>query len=319
MKRHHPWSCVGVLGIRSAGLLLISVSSVLAAEACITKVPTVDTTYATDGNWKRSNGYGYYLFHDGNGTAKLTAYDSGAAFKGEWSNAGDFLAGVGLVWNNTKTFDQYGPISADFAFTKSGSGVPYSYIGIHGYSSVANIEYYIVEDWIGPTPAVTGMTLKGNLVLDGGIYKIYLYDRHEFPSIGEVRPPNQYFSIRQTPRQCGHVSVSDHFKKWDSLGMTLGKLYDVQVLVEAGGGAGSVDFTSASVTEARSPTALRSEPLAMVAGVASLVALDGTVVRRWSQNSSSATVPMGALPRGVYFLRTFAEGGGSLTRRVVVE
>ena len=52
-------------------------------------------------------------------------------------------------WNSTKTYSQLGTISADFAFTKTGSAGGYSYIGIYGWSENPLHEYYIVEDWFG--------------------------------------------------------------------------------------------------------------------------------------------------------------------------
>ncbi|QXG62908.1 glycoside hydrolase family 11 protein, partial [Bacillus spizizenii] len=36
----------------------------------------------------------------------------------------------------------------------------------------------------------------------------------------------QYWSVRQTKRTSGTVSVSEHFKKWESLGMPMGKMYE---------------------------------------------------------------------------------------------
>lgn len=328
MKRRHSWNRFAFVGIRAACLVGIPVASVLAAETCPTQAPAVDTTYSTDGSGKTSNGYGYHLFHDGAGTASLTIYDSGAAFKGQWNNAGGFLAEVGLVYNNTKTYDQYGPIGADFAFSKTGTVGPYSYIGIHGYSGVSNIEYYIVEDWLGASPSTSSGTLKGTVELDGGTYKVYKFDHRGDPTIIELPPPDQYFSIRQTPRQCGHVSVSEHFRKWDSLGLALGKLYDVRLIVEAGGGSGQVTFTQASVVEEHATTAVRpdradgvpAESLRSGEERIELLALDGSVVRTWRRNpSDSRAVAPAGLPRGVYVLRSLSDGRRVETRRVWVE
>jgi predicted glycosyltransferase len=58
----------------------------------------------------------------------------------------------------------------------------------------------------------------------------------------------QFWSVRRKQRQCGHISISEHFKKWASLGMTLGKMYEAKILVEAGGGAGTFDLTTATLT-----------------------------------------------------------------------
>jgi hypothetical protein len=71
----------------------------------------------------------------------------------------------------------------------------------------------------------------------------------------------QFFSIRETPRQCGHIDISAHFKKWDELftgqnqqlrgskgggsaSLKFGNVTEVMLMTEAGGGAtGSVDYT----------------------------------------------------------------------------
>lgn len=59
----------------------------------------------------------------------------------------------------------------------------------------------------------------------------------------------QFLSIRQTPRQCGHISISQHFTEWATLGMQLGEMEEARILVEAGGNAtGSIDFTTATLT-----------------------------------------------------------------------
>ncbi len=68
-------------------------------------------------------------------------------------------------------------------------------------------------------------------------------------------PPNitwgdgvQYFSVRQTFCQCGHISITEHFKEWASLGMPLGKMASARLLTEVRGGVGSANYTSAALT-----------------------------------------------------------------------
>jgi hypothetical protein len=58
----------------------------------------------------------------------------------------------------------------------------------------------------------------------------------------------QVLSVRQNPRQCGHVSISEHFRQWGRMGINLGLMKEAKVLVEAGGGNGSITFTHANVT-----------------------------------------------------------------------
>jgi hypothetical protein len=154
----------------------------------------------------------------------------------------DVLARVGLSFDGTKTCQEIGVISAEFSETHQGSAVDFSYIGVYGSMETPSVEYYIVEDSFDTLPfrpiaAAKLITFQ----VDGGSYDVY---SAQIPGTGAI---TQVFSVRQDNRHCGHVSVSEHFSQWADLGITLGKLKDVSVFVEAGGGQGSIDFTTASV------------------------------------------------------------------------
>lgn len=226
-----------------------SAAATTAAVACNGPSLSGGTTYTSDGSGSVAGGYHYELWHDGGGSMKMTVYGNGAAFKADWNNAGDFLARVGLKWDSTKTYDKYGTITADFAYKKSGTGGGYSFIGIYGWSKSPLIEYYIVEDWFGSGPPTGGGTQVGSAFeLDGGTYKVYKFQRVSKPSIEGTQTFWQYFSVRQTARQCGRISVTEHFNKWKSLGLNLGNMYESKILVEAGGGVGTFDLTTATMT-----------------------------------------------------------------------
>jgi len=192
----------------------------------------------------------YSIWSSGSGGC-ITTYGAGAAYKATWNNSGDFLAGCGFQWNETQTYDQYGTISADYAYTKTGSAGGFSYIGIYGWSNNPLIEFYIVDDWFGSGPPTGGGTLKGTFTVDGGTYKVYQHQQTNQPSIHGTTTFQQYFSVRQTARQCGHISLTDHFKEWASLGMPLGKMASARLLTEAGGGSGSIDYSAANMTAAK--------------------------------------------------------------------
>ncbi|MDP8998664.1 MAG: glycoside hydrolase family 11 protein, partial [Myxococcota bacterium] len=83
---------------------------------------------------------------------------------------------------------------------------------------------------------------------DGGTYNVYTHTQINQPSVtGSNATFVQFFSVRQTARQCGHVSISQHFAEWASLGLTLGNMEEAKILVEVGGGSGTIDFTTATV------------------------------------------------------------------------
>ncbi|HEY5374926.1 MAG TPA: glycoside hydrolase family 11 protein [Polyangiaceae bacterium] len=219
------------------------------SAACSVTTPrTGGTQYCSNSIGNVNNGYSYQLWSNGTGSGCMTPYGSDAAFKANWNNSSDFLARVGKGWNETQTYDQLGTISSDFAYTKTGSGGGFSFIGIYGWSNNPLIEFYIVEDWYGSGPPTGGGTKKGSFSVDGGTYNIYQHTQNNQPSIHGNATFPQFFSVRQTPRQCGHISITEHFKEWASLGLTLGKMEEARLLVEVGGGVGSIDFTTATIT-----------------------------------------------------------------------
>jgi hypothetical protein len=175
----------------------------------------------------------------------MTVYDVDAQFSAKWSNVGDFLARVGLGFNETKTFSQIGTIGADFAETKTGTAGGFSFIGIYGWSVNPLHEYYIVDDWFGSRP-VPG-SVMGTITVDGATYDILTHTQTNQPSIQGNATFVQFWSVRHTARQCGHISISQHFSAWANLGMQLGNLEEARILVEVGGGSGSIDFTTATV------------------------------------------------------------------------
>ena len=199
-----------------------------------------------------SSGYHYEIWYQG-GNNSMTYYNDGT-FSAEWNGSNDFLARVGLKYNSTQTHDQIGYFTADYKFTKSGNA-SYSYIGIYGWTEDPLVEYYIVDDWFTkPSTQYLG-TKKGEITVDGDTYDIYTYTRVNMPSIKGTSTFPQFFSVRRNARQCGHIDITAHFKKWNEVGLRMGKLYEVKVLAEAGGGAtGKIDFTYFNMTSKGSPS-----------------------------------------------------------------
>jgi len=201
--------------------------------------------------------YGYEMWTDGGNNNRLIWYGpdqgGGAAFRAEWNNPNDFLGRVGYFWDKGKPYTDYGNLYCEFNFTRSGRNTAgtYSYIGIYGWSRNPLVEYYIVEDWFGNqwqsdttpiTTSTTGGSEIGTFTVDGSVYQIIKNTRVNKPSIEGTKTFEQYFSIRQTPRKSGKISITEHFKKWEELGMNLGtNMYEAKFLVEAAGGVGWFD------------------------------------------------------------------------------
>ncbi len=210
--------------------------------------------------------WGYEQWYQG-GNATMTYYSNGT-FKANWSGSSDYLTRVGFQYgDNGSGVDhktkQYG---VDYKYKKTGSA-SYGYIGVYGWTVNPQVEYYIVDDWYSkPSEQYVGEKF-GEITVDGAKYTIHAFVRQQEPSKTGTSTFLQIFSIRESPRQCGHIDISAHFNKWDELftgqkkqlrgskggeQMTLkfGKVTEVMLMTEAGGNAsGSVDYTYFNMTD----------------------------------------------------------------------
>jgi endo-1,4-beta-xylanase len=220
--------------------------------------------------------YGYEMWTQGGNNNKLIWYGpdqrGGAAFRTEWNNPNIYLGRVGFYWGNGGKYTEYKNMYADFDFKRSGRNTAgnHSYIGIYGWARNPNaekaeeklIEYYIVEDWFGnqwqddTTPITTNTTggqVLGSFKMDGGTYNVIKNVRHNEPSIEGTKTFVQYFSIRQTPHKKGTISITEHFKQWERMGLQLGNMYEAKFLVEAGSGTGWLELSYLKLTQEDNP------------------------------------------------------------------
>ena len=201
-----------------------------------------------------------------------TGQGGGAAFSTSWEKPDCYLGRIGYFWGNGQEYTAYKNIYCDFHYTRSGRGTAgnWSYIGIYGWSRNPDatdpnerlIEYYIVDDWFGNQSQsdseplgvrTTRGTIIGTITVDGAIYDIHKSLRVQKPSIDGTQTFTQIFSIRRNLRNCGTISVTEHFKKWEELGLKLGNLYEAKFLVEAGSGTGWIDLSYLSFSQEEQP------------------------------------------------------------------
>ncbi len=207
------------------------------------------------------------------GSNNMSYFDNGT-FKADWSNNQDFLARVGYRYgdNGSGVDHKTKYYTVDYKYTKTGTA-QYGYIGIYGWTVNPQIEYYIVDDWYSkPSEAYIGPKF-GEITVDGAKYTIHAFLRDQEPSKTGTSTFVQFFSVRATPRQCGHIDISAHFNKWDELfhGQTanlptskngkkdatlkFGKVTEVMLMTEAGGNAtGSVDYSYFDMTDSGTPS-----------------------------------------------------------------
>jgi hypothetical protein len=181
------------------------------------------------------NGYHYEMWKQPPGTVKMTVPNDEAKFDVEWRNIQNFVARVGLFFDETQTHQQIGTITAELEFQKSTIQNGLAYFGIYGWTVDPLVEFYVMEDWVTWRPrGGDGMhQSKGAITVDGAQYDVVTRQMSNQPSIKGTASFPQVFSIRQQTRQSGSISISEHFKQWEQLGISLGKMYEVKIKVES--------------------------------------------------------------------------------------
>ena len=201
---------------------------------------------------------GYELWNEGGNGGSATFYSDGS-LNCKMTGAKDYLCRTGLAFNSDKTHEEIGHMKADFKLVKSGlSGIDYSYIGIYGWTREPLVEWYIVDNtgsqympgsWVAQRASAKN---HGDFEIDGAQYTVYEGDRTSYSIDGDNKYFKQYFSVRKTPRDCGTIDITAHFKKWEELGLKMGKMHEAKILGEAGStkgpnARGEYDFPYAKV------------------------------------------------------------------------
>ena len=260
-----------------------AVSCMLSAILLTANIASVNAaTVITENTTGTEDGYNYELWKD-SGTTSMTLL-GGGSFSCEWSNINNALFRKGIKYDCTKTYEEYGNISIDFDVDYNPNGN--SYLCVYGWTRSPLVEYYIVESWGSWRPP--GATSKGTVTIDGGVYDIYETTRVNQPSIDGNTTFEQYWSVRQTKRTSGTISVSEHFKAWENMGMEMGKLYEVALNVEGYQSSGSATVNTNKIT---------------VGGSSS----SGSSTVTTTTNSGSSD--------GLFFHSTFENGADSWTTR----
>jgi len=285
------------------------------------------------------NGYDYELWKQKPGSVTMTVYNDEAKFKVEWTNINNFVSRVGLKFDETQTHQEIGTFTADLAFQKSTVQNGLAYYGIYGWTVDPLVEFYIMEDWDNWRPkAGEGDHLsKGTNTVDGAVYDIVTRQMVNQPSIKDVQSFPQVFSIRQNKRSSGAISISEHFKQWESKGIKMGKLYEVKIKVESYSGenasSGSCNVTKAQVMlNGKIPTGIGSLPRLATPerysfsdnssnqGEYTLISLTGEKIRSMTLNSSKPVqFPTDNVAPGMYYLHFKGNGSAPVTKPLLVK
>ncbi|MDE6363355.1 MAG: glycoside hydrolase family 11 protein [Lachnospiraceae bacterium] len=179
--------------------------------------------------------YNYELWKD-YGTTSMTL-NGGGTFTCQWSDINNALFRKGKKFDMTRSFQQIGKISIDYGCNYQPNGN--SYLCAYGWCVDPLVEYYIVESWGTWRPP--GAEAKGTIEVDGGTYDVYETTRVDQPSIQGDVTFKQYWSVRTERRTSGIISVTDHFKAWERMGMPMGKLYETALNIEGYQSSGWAD------------------------------------------------------------------------------
>lgn len=194
--------------------------------------PVEDTTQPTQETILTENelgtvdGYDYELWKD-RGTTSMTLKGEGQ-FSCEWSEINNALFRIGKKFDCTKNWEQIGDITLSYGADYYPVGN--SYLCVYGWTREPLVEYYVVQSWGNWRPP--GAESLGVITVDGSQYDVYVTTRVEQPSIDGTQTFQQFWSVRKGKRTEDTVSLTDHFRAWQAMGLELGKLYEVALTVE---------------------------------------------------------------------------------------
>ena len=216
--------------------LTLGLATTIYADRCPNAWPAQGENYAS-GTIDRTN-YSYEVWRDGY-TASLECYGDGG-YK-VYSKGADAIVRFGPKFDEPKTFDQHGNFVADYKLRGTyGAGTSFYLVGIQGNTIEPKTEFYIIDYWIIRDTADTSAfgIRMGEFTVDGDTYDIWQNTANNHLGVQGDTSFKQYFSIRRTKRDSGRIDITAHFKKWEELGLKLGKITDVMALVEAYQGDG---------------------------------------------------------------------------------
>ena len=172
-------------------------------------------------------GFEYELWRQSKGDVSMVM-TGGGTFKCKWDDVDNILFRAGKKFDSTKTHDELGAFYVDYGVDYHPSGN--SYLCLYGWTIEPLLEFYVVDAWGDWRPP--GADSKAIIEIDGGTYDVYETTRHQMPSIQGVQTFQQFWSVRTGKKTEGAISVTEHIKAWENMGMKLGKMHEIAFCIE---------------------------------------------------------------------------------------
>ncbi|MBT8225006.1 MAG: glycoside hydrolase family 11 protein, partial [Dactylosporangium sp.] len=212
---------------RRRGRLRLIIGGISAAALVATGALVATNAYAeadrtvTSNETGTHNGFFYSYWKDsGNVTMTLGAAGN---YSYTWNNINNHVGGKGWKPGSSTRVVNYSG-----SFNVNGNG----YLALYGWTTNPLVEYYVVENFGSYNPS-SGATHFGSVTSDGSTYDLYRTQRVNQPSIQGTATFYQYWSIRQSKRTGGTITVANHFNAWQSAGLQLGS-HDYQIMATEG-------------------------------------------------------------------------------------
>lgn len=230
-------------------LLLGGAAALLAAVAALPGIAhAADPNQTITANSTGTHNGFFYSFWKDSGNVTMTLGPAGN-YSVQWSNMNNMVVGKGWNPGSSHTVNYSG------TFSPSGNG----YLSLYGWTTNPLIEYYIVENFGSYNPS-SGATRLGSVTTDGSTYDIYRTQRVNQPSIIGTATFYQYWSVRQSHRSSGSITVANHFNAWRSLGLDLGTMNYQIMATEGYQSSGSSNITVSEGSGGTTPPPPSSAP-----------------------------------------------------------
>ena len=211
--------------------IVLALSAAVGSFAAPTAVADAPDFELTTSNIVRRQDYNQNYKTSGN----INYQPSGTGYSVQFSNAGDFVVGMGWKTGTNRNINFSGSTSAT-----SGTVL----VSVYGWTTNPLVEYYIQEYTSNGAGSAQGEKM-GTVTCDGSVYDIWKHTQVNQPSIQGTSTFPQFISNRQNKRPgSGTVTTSCHFDAWAKLGLNLGQ-HNYQTLSTEGWGnaAGNSNYT----------------------------------------------------------------------------